>query len=280
MQNNNVRVREFGIGIKKGPRISYLAKSGRYEGMRFSFYPMTFFLGAFVDAEEKLFELPYKKRSLIFFAGPLANIHFGCLLYILLFASTIIPAIQTHVTTAWGMSDWILYFYYFILSSPFLWVSILAIFILWFGRKIISAYLAPFIGIFLLAWLFHSIYDSGGAVTYFSEVTGPVGFAADLPNMASDLWSSVEWAAQLSIGLGAINLLPIFPLDGGYVFLPIVEKIVPPCVPMYKKVGMVLMASLMSFIIAKDIIMIAGYFGLIICFIIALLIYFRKKIFL
>ena len=254
MQNKGVAVREFGIGMKKGPRISFLPKTGRFAGIRFSFYLLTFWLGAFNDADESLLTLPYKDRALVFCAGPFANIHFGCLLYILLFASTVYPRLCAYDTSGWGIEKWMLYPYYLILSSPYLWGSIVTIIILWFGRKFVSAYLAPVFGIVLLALLFCSIHNEG-AVEYFSDVTGPVGFVAGLPEMATDMWSAVEWAAVLSIGLGAINLLPIYPLDGGFILLPIVEKILPRFVKFYKKSGLVLLIALMAFVIGKDIIM-------------------------
>lgn len=256
MRNKGVKVREFGIGIQKGPRISYVPKTGKYVGIRFSFYVLTFWLGAFIDADDSLLRLPYRDRALVFCAGPLANIHFGCFLYLLLFTSKYFFS-ELDQIMKWGFAEWYFDFWTILVSSPYIWGSLSIIFVCWFGRKFISAYLAPVLGIILLVWLFHSLHRTG-VVNYFSDVIGPVGFAANLSEMAPDMWSAVEWSAQLSLCLGAINLLPIHPLDGGYLFLPTFEKVSPRFASIYKKAGMMLLVSLMIFLVAKDIVMLLG----------------------
>lgn len=256
MRNKGVRVREFGIGIQKGPRISYVPRTGKYVEIRFSLYILTFWLGAFIDADDSLLRLPYRDRALVFCAGPFANIHFGCFLYILLFTSKYFFS-ELDQIIKWGFKEWYLDLWELTVTSPYIWGSLSVISVCWFGRKFISAYLAPVLGILLLALLFRSLHDVGVA-NYFSDVTGPIGFGANLSEMAPDMWSAVEWAAQLSICLGAINLLPIHPLDGGYLLLPTLEKISPCFASIYKKSGIVLLVSLMLFLAAKDIVMLLG----------------------
>ncbi len=273
-RNKGLKVREFSIGTKKGPRFSYIPKTGKFAGLRFSFYPCTFFLGAFVEVEDRVLDLPYKDRALGFCAGPFANIHFGCFLYLALYFSTIF---RDFTMVGWGWSDWLLFSWYFIISSPYLWVCFLIIPTLWFGRKMISAYLGPILGILLILTHFLSVSMNLSPVEYVSEITGPIGFVADLPNMAPDMWSAVEWAAQLSFGLAAINLLPIPPFDGGYVVLPFIKKISPVFGAWYQKAGFAFLAGLMIFIFAKDIINYAGYPGLFFVSLISILVYLINK---
>ncbi len=273
-RNKGLKVREFSIGTKKGPRLSYTPQTGKFAGMRFSFYPCTFFLGAFVEVEDRVLDLPYQDRALVFCAGPFANIHFGCFLFLLLYFSTIF---RDFATAGWGLSDWLLFLWYFISSSPYLWISLSVLPVLWFGRKIVSAYLGPILGILLISLHFLSVSMNLSPAEYVSEITGPIGFVADLPNMAPDMWSAVEWAAQLSLGLAAINLLPIPPFDGGYVVLPVIKKISPVFGSWYQKTGFAFLAGLMIFIFAKDIIHYAGYLGLFFVTLISVLVYLINK---
>jgi len=275
--NNGLKVREFGVGIKKGPRISYTPKTGKYKGVRFSLYLCTFFLWAFVEVEDGVLKLPYKKKALALCAGSFANINFGCLLYILLFASVFVPSLYAHDTSSWNMTDWILYLWYSVTSSPCLYIPLAAIPTLWFGRRIISTYLGPLLGIGLIVAHFYTGSLSLSVVEYVSDVTGPIGFVADLPSMATNMWTAVEWAAQMSFALGALNLLPIAPLDGGYVFIPEIKKGFPRFGVWYEKIGYATFAALMVLIFSKDIIHYAGYLGLVFAILVSALFYLLNK---
>jgi membrane-associated protease RseP (regulator of RpoE activity) len=255
MLNKGAKVHEFGIGAPKGFRVSYVLKTGKYADIRFSLYLFTWFLGAFVDGDFE--HLPYKDRALIVCAGPFANIQFGCLLLIIVFVSSIFQNFDK--TLSFGMEDWILYLWYFISSTPFLWGALLTVPICWYGRKIISAYLAPVLGILLLIWVFKSV-SYVGVANYFSEVMGPIGLIETLTENSCDLSSSVLLAGQLSLVLGASNLLPIYPLDGGYLFLPAIRDFSPNVAKYYKKAGLWLIMSIMALVFAKDIIMLCGYY--------------------
>lgn len=273
MLNKGAKVHEFGVGAPKGVRIFYVCKTGKYAGIRFSLYVFTWFLGAFVDGDFE--HLPYKERALIVCAGPFANIHFGCFLLIAVFVSSIFQNLRQ--TTNFGLEDWVLYFWYFVCSSPFLWGSLLAIPVCWFGRKIVSAYLAPVLGISLLVWVFHSVAYVGVA-NYFSEVMGPVGLVEQLAESSNNMSSSILLAGQLSIVLGASNLLPIYPLDGGYLFLPAIMEFSPRFAKYYKKVGLWLILSIMALVFSKDIIMLCGYFWFVVIAIISIVLYYAKDI--
>ncbi|MCK9352010.1 MAG: M50 family metallopeptidase [Candidatus Paceibacterota bacterium] len=276
-RNRGLKVREFGIGIKKGPCFSYIPKTGKFKGIRFAFYPATFFLGAFVEVDEKVMDLPYRERALAFCSGPFANIHFGCLLYILLFASVFVPGVHAYDTSNWNILDWMSCIWHFAISSSCLYVPLLAIPTLWFGRRYISSYLGPVLGILLIVAHFYTASVSLSAVEYVSEITGPVGFVADLPSMAQDMWSAVEWAAQLSLGLAVLNLLPIPPLDGGCVILPTVKKYFPRFGLWYQKAGFAFIVIIMLLAFAKDIVHYVGYLGLALVVLISILFYLLSK---
>jgi len=272
MLKKGAEVTEFGVGAPKGLRITYVPKTGRYAGVRFSFYVFTWMIGAFVDGEFN--HLPYKDKALIVCAGPFANIIFGCLLLIAVF---LMPLGLFEHTKVWGIKEYLMYYWYLAESSPYLWGSLITVPVLWFGRKFVSVYLAPVVAIILLVWVFRSV-SSSGLVNYFSEFSGPVGLISALPDMTNDIPSVILLVAQISIVFGASNLLPIYPLDGGHLFLPAITSVSPRLAKIYKWVGMTFIISLVGLILAKDIILLVGYFGLIVVTIIALTAYFTKDI--
>jgi len=276
MLNKGLKVLEFGIGFPAGPRICHTPKTGKYSGICFSFYLLTWFLGGFVRCHGNDVEnLPYRDKAFIACAGPFANIHFGCLLIMSVYIASIF-LYHPEGTSAYGLTDWILYLWLFLSASPYFWVSLITVPVLWFGRKWISIYLGPAIGALLLAWLVHSLSQIGVA-EFASATVGPVGFVAELSETTPDFLSALLTAGQLSIAIGAFNLLPIPPMDGGLLVLPAIEKISPRFASFYQKIGLAFIVLLTIFVFAKDIINYIGYYGLIPVIIIAALVYVLKK---
>ncbi|MFA5830207.1 MAG: M50 family metallopeptidase [Candidatus Paceibacterota bacterium] len=275
MLNKGLKVLEFGIGLPAGPRICYTPKTGKYAGVCFSFYLLTWFLGGFVRCPGNDMEnLPYKDKAFIACAGPFANIHFGCLLIISVYIASI-AIYHPETASAYGLTDWILYLWLFLSASPYFWVSLITVPVLWFGRKWISIYLGPVIGALLLAWLVRSILQID-VTEYASAAVGPVGFAAELSEMTPDFLSALLIAGQFSIAIGAFNLLPIPPMDGGLLILPAIEKISPRLASFYQKVGLIFIVLITVFVFAKDIINYVGYYGLIPVAVIAFAYFFEK----
>ena len=102
-----------------------------------------------------------------------------------------------------------------------------------------------------------------------NDLRGPVGIAEASGDAAKGGWLSfILFLAQVSIGIGFVNLLPIPILDGGHlVFLgyeaivrkPVCEKVQTALL----KVGMLLLLALLCFTLFKDIPRVIGrVFGL------------------
>ena len=100
-----------------------------------------------------------------------------------------------------------------------------------------------------------------------NDLRGPVGIAEASGDAAKGGWLSfVLFLAQVSIGIGFVNLLPVPILDGGHlVFLgyeaiirkPVSERIQ----NMLLKVGMILLMALLCFTLFKDIPRVLGRIG-------------------
>lgn len=257
MQKRGVKILEFGIGVPRwGPRISYIPKTGRYAGIRFSFYPCTCLLGGFVEEGEEFHRLSYRDRALVACAGPFVNIQFGCVLLLLSFV--LFPPHFYDLYNpewAWGVTRWAVFLWHFTWSQPYVWVPLITIPVCWFGRQFVSTYLAPIFGALLLIWVYQTIAEIG-VVNYVASLQGPIGVAMELSDEATDMASAIWLAGLISIGLGALNLLPLPPMDGGLLVLPAVEKISPRLASAYRVAGLSLLVFLLSVAFAQDVIMV------------------------
>jgi len=275
LNKRGVKILEMGIGYPKGPKISYTLKKGKFAGTILSFYLLTFMVGAFVRENEFFKICSYKERAVVFCAGPFVNIHLGCLMFIAVFISSMFPL--PAFVAGWGMEEWARYFEAIVISSPYLWGSLLFVPICWFGKKFISVYLSQIFGVVLFVWVCRTIGDIG-VMNYFSELKGPIGIVAEMSGMMDNMTDAVLLAAQLSIGFGAINLLPIPPMDGGMLIMPAFEKLSPRLAHFYEKTGFIALASLMLFIFAQDIIAYIGYPGLVLVIAVVSLLFLAKKL--
>ena len=94
------------------------------------------------------------------------------------------------------------------------------------------------------------------------SVSGPIGMAQMSREMAENgLWSALNWTSFVSLNLGVFNLFPIPVLDGGLIFMLILEALLglfglPLTLRIKEKmmqVGFVMLVLLMGFVIFNDI---------------------------
>lgn len=202
MRRNGIKVPEAGLGFP----IPHLPSLKIRISPTLTFYIHPFLLGAYVKPsnEEDIEILPYSAKTDIYAAGVIANFILG---FILLALSLI-----------WAMAIGL---ELLILNQPItLAVSIILPILLWFGRRIFSRYLFPFLGFPLVGYLAWSIATHGIGQT----VMGPVG-AVQIALKLSNLPEILLWGGAISIGLGLVNLMPIVPLDGGRTLLALIERI-------------------------------------------------------
>jgi membrane-associated protease RseP (regulator of RpoE activity) len=263
MQNRGLHVVEFGVGIPfgsvfPGPRISFVSKKGRFAGIRFSLYLLTWVVGAFVreESEQKFNDLPYKDKALIYCAGPFANIQFGCALF-LLWAIVSVAIFPPEGMGAFTTFDWADFIRRVVVHNTVVWVSLITIPVLWFGRKWISTYICQVAGLVLLVWVIHFIAEMGFSL-FASSLVGPIGAVKVISGLEFDLPSIIRLAGKFSIFLGAANLLPIPPMDGGMLVMPGLQAMLPRFARWYYKFGVVFLFSTMIAIFSKDILQYLG----------------------
>jgi regulator of sigma E protease len=94
------------------------------------------------------------------------------------------------------------------------------------------------------------------------SVSGPIGMAQMSKQMTQHgVWTSLKWASFVSLNLGVFNLLPIPVLDGGLIFMLLLESLLgffglPLTLRIKEKmmqVGFVMLVLLMGFVIFNDI---------------------------
>jgi len=254
MRRLGVGVAEAGIGMPLGPRISYTPKNGKFSGVRLSFYLLTFFLGAFVketrEGGKKLASLSFVDKAEIFVAGPVKNIYVGCALLIL----SIFVYAFFHADPSWGWSAWAFYFFRALFVSPYGYLPLGTIVFLLCFKRVFATYLAPIFGAVCATLIAKSLF-LGGFGPVVSSVVGPVGFVQVLSEQAVDISSALYVASELSLGLGALNLLPIFPLDGGQLFLPFIERLkIPFLVKAFQYGGLAILLLFLLLVTWRDIV--------------------------
>jgi membrane-associated protease RseP (regulator of RpoE activity) len=186
MRSRGIRVEETGLGfpVPKLPRIAFTFFRGSASPLRVVISPLL--LGAYVRPRKEDIErqeaLPYHDQALIFGAGVLANLLFGLA----------------------TMATWDLLSGNIEKALVLTWLGA----ILWMGRKQFCSYFIPFLGaVFLLAFLaaiFNHGAHMGGPISIFREAGKTRGIE-----------DAFKFGFAISLDLALLNMLPIYPLDGG-----------------------------------------------------------------
>jgi membrane-associated protease RseP (regulator of RpoE activity) len=178
------RIVEAGLGLPFPPR---LVITPRRLPFRVSLSP--WLLGAYVKAEERLGceidTVPYRATAWYLGAGVIANLLLGGV------AGCLATALQSHWTKTGILA--------------------LGTAVLWFSRRLICAYVLPIVGIPTLAWLGYLMATSVG------EPQGPLGLGKLAGEMAvsASVYNALAFCFVINVGLGLLNLIPIYPFDGG-----------------------------------------------------------------
>jgi len=203
MLKYGIRVPEAGLGIP----IKHVPCLRIKISPAFTFCLHPFLLGAYVrpaeGEEEKMEGLPYRAKAHIFGAGIAVNLVFSFLLNI-----GLLLALLAVNPEGWNLHATVLMAVYLPLTAIFLR----------FG-KFLSSYVFPILGLCLTGFLIWSISTLGMQ----KSVMGPIGIV-QMGLSIDTLGEAVAWGAMISMGLAFINLLPLFPFDGGRIFKALLEE--------------------------------------------------------
>jgi len=161
-------------------------------------------LGAFIKRKKNGKKLPWEKQVHVLSGGIAMNFKFTALL---LFLSEIVK--QEAIPS--------------LFAGPIVISALLlAIGIVMWNMPRTSGYIVLIFGILSLLLLGYSI-----SVLPFTEaIGGPVSVAAEVEKAAS-VTKALRNAGLISLGIGLVNSLPFFPLDGGQIFLISMQRYFP-----------------------------------------------------
>lgn len=190
MRRAGIRIVSAGIGFPFPPTFTVYRKKNR-DGTATEFQLSPWVLGAFVRAddrdEKRIDELPYRQFTWIMGSGVVINLVLGALFIGI---------------GALMVGDW----------TSFL-IYLAAAVLLWLGRRLAAAYLVPVLGLPTLGLL---LWGTALAAMEHSQV-GVMG-TVRLLSMAENASLAFVLAGLLSAALGLLNMVPLFPFDGGRIF--------------------------------------------------------------
>lgn len=182
------------------------------------------------ERKQQYRSLPFWKRSTIILAGPLVNLLFAILMFVILFSIIGFDVQNTQTGEISHMT-----------VNPLQAVQA--------GFNYIGAVVSAVIGLFNPATF-------GDTVSNSTSVMGIAVLAKDYADAGIVMF--LQFVAMISVSLGIMNLIPIPPLDGGRFIIEVFQKITKKLVTMralnyMSTVGMLLFVGLFLVMINQDI---------------------------
>lgn len=238
MRRCGVIVTEMGLGLPIGRGLGFTIGKDTPHPLKLSLYPLL--LGAFVrpHPDSNIEKMPAGDRAFIYAAGPMANIMFTTVMLYVLFAMNVnMSSIRFGPTM------------YPVLGLLAAGTAFSLAFIL-FPRQI-SLYVCPVISL-LLVWWFATLLVN---ITpeQFVKSSGMVVVVQVAKIFSVTPSAVVYFAGLISFALGAMNLLPIYLLDGGHLLGIYVEKLGERVLGVYKRFGTAVIVLLMVIAVGEDI---------------------------
>lgn len=242
-----MEVDTMSIGLAWGPRITIKSKLlRRYAGANFTLILSPLVIAGYVKPSrpEQEDELRADEKALVYGGGVIANLLLSIFIY---------AAITLMV--AWNSSGKIVVAETVpLLGGQSIWL-ILALFglsalILCSAARFICRFIFPVIGFAVLALLVFVLWRISANPSVLAQ--GGFIVLADQTEQASALGYFWAYVGYFSVILGLGNLLPLYPLDGGHIAMIHVKRFVPKLEPLYKRLGIVVVALLLVFQFIPD----------------------------
>lgn len=117
--------------------------------------------------------------------------------------------------------------------------------LIWVFRRGFAAYVLPALSVPMLVLVLWSL------LAGFGEQQGPIAVAKVMAVDSFD--ASLGIAGLLSISLGLVNAMPLYPLDGGRMMWRVLERLVPAgLLRTFETVGVVLVTGVMLYSVVSD----------------------------
>lgn len=223
MRRSGIYVDEAGIGVPIPPRITLYRRS---KPRPFRFIITPWLVGAYVKPPEKdedrIEALPYRNFTWIMGSGVVINFVFGGALV----------ALSGALTGRWLLAL----------------ISAAAAVVIWIIRRPFAAYVMPVLALPLLGFIIWTIVGATG------KPQGPLGVVR-LLELATTFPSALLLAGVMSVSMGLFNTVPVFPLDGGRIFMRALADLrVPPRAVLATKVfSSVAVLGFFLYILATDV---------------------------
>lgn len=140
------------------------------------------------------------------------------------------------------------------------------------GWKLISQFIIPLLSLMMLTVFFVSFARKKNSIKQKSEekdlievktsknkesddssFLGPIGIIKEAIDNISDIKTAFKFSAFLSIALAVFNSIPVPPLDGGVIIMPIITSVVPISPTAIQIVGMAFLLVLFIGVTVSDI---------------------------
>ncbi len=238
MRRCGVVVKEFGIGLPLTPGIGFTIGKHTPHPLRLSLYPVLY--GAFVKTADdaKIDMLPKGDRAFIYSAGIMANFMFTTAMLFVLFFMNMESSTLRFGSQAYPMVA--------LLAGG----TLMSIAFVAFPRQI-ALYVFPILSLFFLWWF--AVLISRITPEQFVQSSGIVVVGQFAKTFSVTPSAAIYFAGLVSFALGAMNLLPIYLLDGGHLVGIYVERLGERILGVYKRFGILVVILLMIMAVGEDI---------------------------
>lgn len=126
-------------------------------------------------------------------------------------------------------------------------VCVVVTVVVWLARRHVAAYVLPIMGLPVVVWLGYSLIQDVGTPE------GPVGLAVAL--VSPTLYQAIIIGGlAVSLGLGVVNMIPIYPFDGGRIMDAALSRLFGSrCASMFRVVTGVLAGCFVMYSMLSDV---------------------------
>lgn len=194
MRKRGVRIAMVGLGLPIRPR--FVIPAGKF-GLPFAVSLSPILVVAFVNpVPEDMSKLSYRQAAWVYGSGAITHLIYGC---------GILALYTANLSGGWTAVRWLVIAACLLLASG-----------LWLGRYWLTGVLIPIIGLLLLIGFFYAFVKGLGK-------PGGLIAAGGLMHQPS-LSRALLISGLLAIALGLVNMIPLWPFDGGRIMGEVLRK--------------------------------------------------------